>query len=241
LYYLHKLFWLLANPLSLVLATVVVGIVLTYGRHRKLGWGLVFLAVVVLSVFSMPITAHVLGHQLEGRYQEVSAKAFPHHGDVVLDLGGSIFRSWYAAELVKAGKAPTLIPSAENIRRQDVPLIRDLGVAESALWIESKARNTEENIKLSRQLYLSRVPLAKPHPKVLLVTSAVHMPRSCLLMEKYWPEAETIPAPTDFQTMRTFENGWSAKLFQPQLSIYVNSEAFLHEYLGYAYYKWLRK
>lgn len=242
MYHLNKLFWFLLNPLTIATIVVIVGLRLTYGSRRKIGWWLVGMAVCGLMVLSMPITAHLLGWGIERNYQELSAKDFPGRGDVVLDLGGSWVRSWYAAELVKAGKAKAVIPSANNIKNQDVPLIRDLGVPENAIWVEDQARNTEENIKFAKRILGDRSQElgVRERVRVLLVTSAVHMPRAMLTMRKYWPEADVVPAPCDFMTTKTFERGWSWQLFKPSLTTYMASEAFLHEYVGFLYYLWLR-
>ena len=268
MYWINKIIWFCINPLNIGVGLVLLGYVLErfekferFEKLRKIGrWAVVF-AIGWLVVWSMPITAYVLGWGIERQFVEVEPKDAP-QGDVAVDFGGSFMRSWYAAELVKCGKVKAVIPSAENIDRVDVPLIRDLGVSDAQLLIENEARNTEENVKNAKRIWESRSFESKSNkgglnsnihcststfdfdsqrPKVLVVSSAVHVPRCMLMMAKYWPEAEAIACPCDFQTTRTFEKGWKWSLLRPSLYSYIAAEAYLHEYIGYFGYKWLRK
>lgn len=255
MYYVNKLAWFILSPMTIILVMLGCGVWMLWragnadGKERRairaLGAGFVLASMVVWAVLSMPITAYVLGNGFERRYQEVDASDAP-VGDVAIDFGGSPMRAWYAAELIKAGKAKWLIPSSENTMDVDVPLMHDLGVKDDLLLIDDRARNTEENVKFSKKVFEDSVTMGLSLPfsnravRVLVVTSAVHMPRCMLMMEKYWPEAEAIPVACDFQTTKTFENGWRCGLFKPNMTSFMLSEAFVHEYIGYAYYKWLR-
>ena len=67
---------------------------------------------------------------------------------------------------------------------------RELGV--SIRWIEERSANTLENLRFSAQL-LAESELSR----VLLVTSAWHMPRSMAAAERF--DLEPTPAPTGFR------------------------------------------
>ena len=73
-----------------------------------------------------------------------------------------------------------------------------LGVPEDAIWLEPDSRNTYENA-LNSRIMLD----ARGIRRVVLVTSAAHMPRSVALFERQG--LEVIPAPADF---RVTQAGW---------------------------------
>ena len=71
------------------------------------------------------------------------------------------------------------------------------------------------------------------------------MRRAMLMFEKYAPELEVIPAPTDHDaTIGCVENGswWhlSARDFVPDPGAMAMNMAFAKEYLGYFIYKYLK-
>jgi uncharacterized SAM-binding protein YcdF (DUF218 family) len=88
---------------------------------------------------------------------------------------------WHAAALYRAGKARWVLlsggnpPGDENVAPEAeamAEVLRALGVPASAMRLEGRSRNTLENAVLS--LALVRQVGAR---RVLLVTSALHMPR----------------------------------------------------------------
>ena len=242
MYYINKIVWFCISPFNIGLALIFISWFMLWrqNRHRslKLSLTIFIIAIAWLIIWSLPITAYLLGHGIERRFVEKEKFDAP-KADVAIDFGGSLVRSWYASEVYKCGKVNAVIPSAEKIEDVDVPLIRDLGVFEADIWIENNARNTEENVKYSREKCLEMTGNTKV--TVLVVSSAVHIPRCMLMMAKYWPEAKAIACPCDFQTTRTFEDGWKWTLLVPSLSSYLASESFLHEYIGYFGYKYFRK
>lgn len=249
-YWINKAVWFLTSPLDVGLVLVAGGWWLVVGRGKFVHWGrrAALLGGLLILVFSLPITGYVLGYGLERNYEEHDPKDVP-EGDVALDLGGSWQRAWYAAELVKAKRAKWLITSGVGVDLVDAKLIRDLGVKEPELILDVEARNTEENIKNAKKVFVARClpvashqpPTTNHQPKVLVVTTAVHMPRSILLMQKYWPEAVAIPAPTEFMVKRKDSKGIGWDSFVPSLYALEYNLAFYHEYLGYAAYRWLKR
>lgn len=257
-YWINKVVWFLSNPLDVGIVLIAVGIWLTWHRScsafwARLGRWMARAGVIIILLLSLPITAHVLGYGLERNYEEHDPKDTP-EGEVVLDLAGSWQRAWYAAELVKAKRAKWLITSGVGVDRLDAKLIRDLGVKEPALILDVDARNTEENVKNAKKVFAERClpcdqspatshqsPVTNHQPKVLVVTTAVHMPRSMLLMRKYWPEVQAIPAPTEFMVKRKDSKGICWDSFVPSLCALECNLAFYHEYLGYMAYRWLKR
>ena len=184
-------------------------------------------------------------------------------------------RVCFAARLWKAGKAPIVVPSCIGAEDADAEILQDFGIPKEAIVIENEALTTEENAKRIVRLFdcsdcsIGRLSTSRwssvsgettgnkslqsdqsKNPtnrtiRILLVTSAWHMRRSVLLFEKYAPEVEVVPAPTDHDaTIGCVENGswWhlSARDFVPDPGAMTMNMAFAKEYLGYFIYKYLK-
>ena len=75
--------------------------------------------------------------------------------------------------------------------------------------------------------------------RVLLVTSAMHMPRSLGVFRKQCPGIEFIPAPTDFRSTERIPMPWYRHLVAliPTPRNLLSFSEVIHEYLGMVYYK----
>jgi len=122
-------------------------------------------------------------------------------------------RVLYAAELYRQGKAPYILSSggvldwldSENSPASEmVNLLKMMGVPEDVIWLQPHSRNTHEDA-----VYSAEILRQKGAHRILLVTSAWHMPRSYRLFQAQG--LEVIPAPTDFQITYA---GWNS-LFDP--------------------------
>lgn len=189
--------WLL-SPLVLALVLWTVAAVLFWRGHRRLGLSAGLLAVLGLWTVATPLVANRLAYSLERRFPAVLADQASQADAIVLlggalsgarlperpsfDLGSAADRVWYAAALFKAGKASSVLVSGGNQRGADGMQVESeamrsmllaLGVPVSAIRLEGNSRNTAENAQQS--LGLIQAVGAK---RVLLVTSAVHMPRA---------------------------------------------------------------
>lgn len=241
---LNKVVFFLINPFVLALAMLACGFFMK--RIRKFVLVGVF---VWLWIWSCGIMRYVIAIPLEREWPIVSAEAQP-NADAIVLLGGGISRqtegfptpdlkqgadrAWYAARLYKAGKAPIVIPSNMSAERCDNVLLMDLGVPDSAIKLESAARNTEENAKFVQQL------LGKGK-KILLVTSAWHMRRAVLMFEKYAPELTVVPAATDYEALSGCASSISIREFFPDHNTLASNVSMFKEVVGYWGYKLLRK
>jgi uncharacterized SAM-binding protein YcdF (DUF218 family) len=118
-----------------------------------------------------------------------------------VEVNGAGDRVLYAAALYHQGKAPAILSSGGDIvwmenhatsPAEDMAnLLGMAGVPRDAIWLEGKSQNTYENA-----LYTAAMLKEKGINRVILVTSAMHMPRSLALFRAQGIEA--IPAPTDF-------------------------------------------
>ena len=203
------------------------------GRLRA-GLSLALLCLGGLWAVSTPWVAWALALPLESRHPPVPAAASP-AADAVLVLGGAMQaarppgqphlgfgsaadRVWHAAALYRAGKARWVLVSGGNKPGDEdvVPeaeamavVLRALGVPASALRLEGRSRNTRENAQLS--LALARQVGAK---RVLLVTSALHMPRALAVFQGVFAGSGVtmIPAATDAEALGDEPRGWAAWL-----------------------------
>jgi uncharacterized SAM-binding protein YcdF (DUF218 family) len=126
-------------------------------------------------------------------------RAHPRSTSEVNEAGDRLL---YAARLYREGVAPRLllsggraviagtasVPEAETMAE----ILVEMGVPSEALWLEPVSRNTHENAV--ETLAILRKEGAE---RIVLVTSASHMPRSMAVFAQ--TGLEVIPAATDFQ------------------------------------------
>ena len=163
----------------------------------------------------MPVTSYWLANMIENKFSQVPIRDVPFaqamvvlDGDVTQFSGqstqirlGRSNRVWYAARLFHAGKAPlVLLSGGRNLEGQTfsdaramTALLQDLGVPAHAITLEETSRNTYQNAVFSAVLLKAR---GIEH--ILLVTSALHMPRALPLFKAQG--LQVTPAPTDFET-----------------------------------------
>ena len=105
-------------------------------------------------------------------------------------------------------------------------LAKELGVPGRRLLVDRDARNTRENAVFSDKL-LRQAGVKGP---VLLVTSAMHMPRSVGCFKKIG--REVVPWPVDY-----LRSGWWGTAWLPKPWSLSKSAHALHEYVGLLLYK----
>ena len=166
------------------------------------------------------------------------------------EVSGAGDRVIYAAQLYHQGASPHILVSggegvlsnSENTQAEDMAgLMEKLGVPRQAIWLEKASRNTEENAAFSWEILGS-----KGIRRIILITSAMHMPRAVLLFERQG--FEVIPAPTDFSiTQRSWKSLFEPApvnfLFNliPNVSNMAQTTSVLKEYLGLFYYQMMRR
>jgi uncharacterized SAM-binding protein YcdF (DUF218 family) len=137
---------------------------------------------------------------------------------VVLVTGGSI--EWLTPQGVG--------PEANAM----VSLLTFLGVPGDAVWLESESRNTYENALFSKRM-LAEAGM----DEVLLVTSAMHMPRSMMLFQAQGLRVRA--APTDYlvsdaEWRHLWRGGPTATLvnLMPNVEYLTYTTRALKEYIG---------
>ncbi len=222
--YLSKIIPPLIYPLGLTCLALLAA--LFTQRRPRLQRALLLAALLILWLCSTHLVVDPLTYYLEDQFRTppelqrptlekgISQPLAP----VIVVLGGSVgpaspprqvpemgssttARLIYAAYLYKLGVAPHLLLTSGTIDwmgDQGSPtddmrfLLSQLGVPDSAIWIEDQSRNTYENAVFSQKILAER-----GIQKIILLTSATHMPRSVALFRKVG--LEVIPAPSDIQ------------------------------------------
>lgn len=252
--YLSKLLAPLAYPLTLCLLLVPTGLLMRR-RWRRAGAAMIAFGLGWLLLWSLPMASFWLRAGLERQTAWRAAPDYP-TAEAIVVLGGGVVgkrsgwrdepdlqaaadRVWFAARLYHAGRAPLVILSggtlddggseqaeADGMAR----FIADLGVPSSALLLERRSRNTLENARETAALLHER-----GIGPVLLVTSALHMPRARAMFRQHGIEA--IPAPTDFEAAPPI-GPWPVRCLPDAKALEASTRAF-KEYLGLGVH-WLR-
>ena len=270
MYIVNKIVGGCVNPLVIGMMLIAVGGILLWRGWRKTGFGFLGVSFAWFWLWSTPMMCRWIGGSLERGWPVVMAEDAP-KADAIVLLGGGMGanprvypyaemcsaadRVWHAARLYRAGKAPIVIPTGCGERESTLPLLLDFGVPESAVVIEDKARNTEENAKFVekilnsggvgsggvRELELTHSKPTHSPTRILLVTSAWHMRRSVLMYRRYAPNLEIIPAATDYEVLVRVGHPFGLADLWPSVDYLHGNAAMFKEWLGYWGYLLLRR
>jgi len=250
--FLSKFLPPLIYPLGLAILLIAAALVLR--KYPRLRTAAEILAVLILILFSNQQVSSSLARSLEWQY--LPSGEIPSADVIVLlgggtepgqpprpapELNGAGDRLMQAARLFRAGKAPSILVSGGNIaffgNTSSTPaeemrfLLVEMGIPNQAIWLESKSQNTYENA-----LYCAQILREKGIKRVILVTSAMHMPRSVALFKKQG--IEVIPSPADFSvTVQNWNEqnatpeAWLVNLL-PSAGNLSTTSAVLKEYIG---------
>ena len=255
MYYVNKIVGVMMSP-SVMGLVILAGLVAFRAKRRYL-----WIVLGLLWFWMSAIPGRILGLPLERVWlvngEMPAAESFPSAGAIVC-LGGGVNaatnvlhganicpgtdRVWMAARLWKLGKAPKIICTGPKCEASTRGLLLDFGVPENAMVFLDQARNTEEEAKEIVRVLGNEVEVkgggGQRNRSILLVTSAFHMRRAKLMFEKYAPEIEIIPAPTDFEATIGADEGFDLRELLPGTSFM--NEAYFREWIGYFGYKLLR-
>jgi uncharacterized SAM-binding protein YcdF (DUF218 family) len=255
--FLSKLLPLFVYPLGITCILLVVAF-LTLWRHPRWSALCIALALILLLVSGNGWVANQLMHSLEKQY--VPTGELP-KADAIVVLGGGIRpqfppRPWvdvteagdrpiYGAQLYRQGKAPFVILSGGRIEWQGggppesgdmAKLVEAMGVPNTAILQDPTSLNTYENA-----VNVKKILQQRGIKRVLLVTSAAHMPRPIQIFKKQGIDA--IPAPTDFlisqQELQAAQDTSQGKILAalPEAENLQRFTRALKEYLGIFIYR----
>jgi uncharacterized SAM-binding protein YcdF (DUF218 family) len=151
----------------------------------------------------------------------------------------------YAAQLYREGKAPLIIAAGGRVAWRGggrseatdmAELLTTMGVPNNAIELETESLNTYENA-----INIKPILTKKGIIKVLLVTSALHMPRSLAIFKKQG--IDVIAAPTDFmvseQEIAEPNASWEAFILNllPDTDRLEKTTKAMKEYIGIIVYR----
>ena len=245
--WLRKLAGAAVMPLSLVMLMLALGTLLLWAnRTRAAGRWIVTATLVVLACLSYGFPFDRFARELETRYPSLarpesagarwivvlgagvrSDEAFPLSSRLMDD---SLYRLVEAVRLHRAiegsriivcgGAVLNAVPSAYVVR----DLARALGVSEHAIVVEDRPRDTSEEAKYVRER-VGDTP-------VIVVTSALHMPRAMLAFEAQGVRA--IAAPTQHR-IATGPGSLHPGNFFPSIERLAVAQGTAYEMLGMAW------
>ena len=240
--YLHKILPLIFSPLIMIIVLIIFGLITSSKKISLIG-------VFILIVCSLPVVSDKLVAYLESDYQ-LSKPANIESADAIVvlsgmikridskegldyEFGGAVDRIFAGIDLFKEERAPKLIltrgklpwsvgiPEGEYLK----DIVIKNGISENNILLTENVVNTDQEAKATKKL------LSVDSPKVILVTSAFHMPRAQLVFEA--AGINVVPFPVDFQkglSKITFMS------FMPSANALSETSFFVREMIGRTYY-----
>ena len=258
-FFLSKFLPTLVFPLGAACLFIAVSLIAQARKRSRMAIAANLAALAILCLMGNPAVSHMLVRPLETR--DIPSGPLPQVDAIVvlggvtgpalppqptIHLTGGADRLTYGAELYRTHKAPLVILSGGGMpwnkglppeSAQMAEIMQMLGVPRSAILEESASRNSHENAADT-----SRLLLAHNLHRILLVTSAMAMPRALAAFRHQGIDA--IAAPTDFTSgLGEDSMGGLSELEVDALELLPNSfsleesSAALHEYMGLALYR----
>ncbi len=141
----------------------------------------------------------------------------------------NLYKKGIGKKIILTGGSGKLLGDKYGEAEYVAPYLKTLGLPDSAFIIENKSRNTWENAIFSKQI----VDSLQKNATCLLVTSALHMPRSKACYDK--AGLPTTIYPTDYYSQQS--DNLFKLFFEPSSSKLFAWEALLHEWIGVITYK----
>ena len=240
--YLHKILPLIASPLFLIFSLIILGTIIKSKKITLFG-------VVILIFCSLPIISNKLIHYLEKDYTLQDASAI-NNADAIVVLSGmlktikvddklkyefseGVDRILSGIDLFKNNKASLLIltkgqvpwslgiPEGEYLKKFAIKF----GVPKKSILLTDNVQNTDQEAKSVKKLLNSN------DVKVILITSAFHMPRAKKVFEA--SNIKVIPFAVDFINSHQKLTFMS---FVPSAGALSGTSFFVREMIGRLYY-----
>ena len=217
---LSKVLTLLASPVGITLLICSLALVASYFYREELSRRLLAIAIIWCWLSATPIFAGWVYGPLERAYESTTVDKLP-QADAIVVLGGGVQpvspprshpgfnlagdRIVHGFRLYKQGIADKIILTGGQVFPVDTleseafymkVLLKEWGVPDEAIIMEDGSRTTYENATKTKEI-VDQLNLSK----LVLVTSAAHMPRSVCAFEK--AGMEVTPAPTDYEVTGT--------------------------------------
>ena len=239
--YLHKILPLIFSPLMLVIGLTILGIIFNLRKFSLIG-------IIILIFSSLPIVSNKFIAYLEKDYQPIEISEIESANAIVVlsgmiktigdkenlkyEFSDSIDRFFTGLDLFNNNKSPILIltrgkiPWSFGIAEGEYlkKLAIKYGIPEEKIILTEEVQNTDQEAKAIKKILANNA-------KIILVTSAFHMPRA----EKVFKAAEikVIPFPVDFYNSISKTTIMD---FIPSADSLSASSHFVREMIGRLYY-----
>jgi len=224
--FLSKFLPALIYPIGLICVLLIAGLLLI--KQTKILRIILILALIILFLGGNRWVALNLARSLEWRY--LPPDPIPHVKALVVLGGGTESKVYprqiaevnsagdrilYAAYLYRQGKTDAILVSgglldwevhASTPAEEMSDLLQMMGVPATSIWLETQSRDTRENAAFSAKILNGR-----RIDRIMLVTSASHMPRAVKLFEAQG--FEVIPAPVDYRVSQRTLNSCGTWIF----------------------------
>lgn len=246
MFILHKILPLLVLPLGWL------SLLMLYAIVTRKRWPIV-VALALMCIVSAPITSHFLTWTLESRYEPVAIDKVE-LSDAIVVLGG------YFGPAAAPGFLPNLNEACERLeggivlwqqRRAEwlvftgaqLPWERVISEGERAKGVAISRGVPAEQVLVTRpvsttadeSLAVANLIRERRWRKVILITTAWHMPRATRLFRKVGVNVVAFPVDYEAGPIPT----WNLLSFLPRAESFGITETILHEWLGLAYYSLL--
>ncbi|MCX8076155.1 MAG: YdcF family protein [Aquificaceae bacterium] len=229
-FYIKKLITFILLPPTLFILIFLLIAFLSRRRAVKL---IALSGALMLYLLSIEPVKDMLYRPLESSYQ----RAERIEADAIVVLGGGSYKTGILKEdstkrlltgfllhkrhnlpiILSGGAVLGNLPEAEVMKQ----VLEELGVDKGSIITESRSRDTHENAK-----YVKEICQQRNFKKVVLVTSAYHMPRSVSSFKK--AGLDVAPYPTDFKQDKRY-NVYS---LVPSVGVLQDSTKAVREHLG---------
>ncbi|MBI4143046.1 YdcF family protein [Candidatus Uhrbacteria bacterium] len=250
---------LLLPPMLLTMALIVGIVLLRWPRRHRWGVRILVASVAAFALLSLEPTAQVLAWTLERQHPEAQVLAGTSGVSAIVvlgggadagtsdlrdaELGGSSWRRlWKGIAVYRTlgGTAPLIYSGGSGdpfrLESHEAELAKSYaiatGVPAAQFLVEEKSRDTYENGIEVRRLLAEHVPTPAPY-RIILVTSARHLPRAMGVFTRLGMIA--VPVPADIAVRGGFPR--SPLQFFPTADAFASSAASIREWIGMIGYR----
>ncbi|CAN7421554.1 YdcF family protein [Devosia sp. LjRoot3] len=250
-----KIFWLLAQPLSVVFLLMLGAVVALFWGKKRLAATALVLGVLIHGTVSFTNLGYLIMQPLEDRFAVPAPP--PPVVDAIIMLGGAtlerpssarqiaelndagdrltttlwLAQTYPSAKIFVSGGSGALTDEGETEATTAERFFLAFGIARDRLVLEGESRNTDENVANTKDLLGE-----SGGGTIVLVTSAFHMPRSVGIFEK--AGLSVIPWPTDYRTPGPQGFGFDIANLVQNVNV---STAGIKEWVGLLIYYWTGK
>lgn len=236
-------------PANILILFATMATIFWLMRWRKLALFALITGLSWVFLWSLPVTTLIAGGYLEQRYPQRPAHEYP-RVDAIVVLGGHIQgnrHNWFeefdrslvvsresiAADLYKAQRADLILLSGGALKgsvSDTASMSRSLqmmGIPAESILQETQSQNTLENARLTDQTLRNL-----ERQQILLVTSALHMPRAMTAFEG----RPMIVTPASLPPQIKWPPSNQTPVWIPNLHTLLASQSIIKEYVGLILY-----